>query len=96
MKKDIKLTYLKKSKKFLDKHKSTITEDEVDELILKFIKHKFYNIDTNIDYKQLKGISSTLYRLRKGNVRIIISIIDNHITIEAIVEDIGFRGDIYK
>lgn len=96
MTKDIKLTYLKKPKKFLDNHKSTITEDEVDELILKFIKHKFYNIDTNIDYKQLKGISSTLYRLRKGNIRIIISIIDDQIIIEAIVEDIGFRGDIYK
>jgi len=95
MTKDIKLTYLKKPKKFLDKHKSTITEDEVDELIIKFIKHKFYHIDTNIDYKQLKGVSSTLYRIR-GNIRIIISIIDNQIIIEAIVKDIGFRGGIYK
>ena len=36
MKKDIKLTYLKRSKNFLDKNKSVILESEVDELIIKF------------------------------------------------------------
>ena len=51
MKKDIKLTYLKKAKKFLDKN-STVSENEIDSLIIKFIKKRFYNIDENIDFKK--------------------------------------------
>ena len=34
MKKDIKLTYLKKASKFLDKHRSVLPEDEVDILVV--------------------------------------------------------------
>ncbi len=51
MKKEIKLTYLKKSKKFLDKNSGVITENQVDELVIKFVKKHFYNIDINVDYK---------------------------------------------
>ncbi len=89
MKKEIKLTYLKKSKKFLDKNNSIITETQVDELIIKFIKKHFYNIDINVDYKQLQGNL-------KDTFRIILKIVDDEIIIEAIIEDIGFRGDVYK
>ena len=96
MKKDIKLTYLKKAKKFLDKKKSSLTENKVDELIIKFIKKHFYNRDENIDYKQLQGNLKDYYRIKKSNIRIIVRVVDNEILIEAIVEDIGFRGDIYK
>jgi len=96
MKKDIKLTYLKCAKKFLDKNKNSITETQVDELLVKFIKSKFYGMDINIDYKKLQGEVDELYRIRKGNIRIIVSVKDNEILIEVIVEDIGFRGDIYK
>ncbi|MFX4278372.1 type II toxin-antitoxin system RelE family toxin [Aliarcobacter butzleri] len=96
MKKDLKITYLKKSKKFLDKNTSVITENEVDELIIKFVKNHFFNIDINIDYKQLQGNLKDYFRLRKRNIRIIVKVIDDEIIIEAIVEDIGFRGDIYK
>lgn len=96
MKKDIRLTYRKCAKKFLDKNKNTITESQVDELLIKFIKSKFYAIDVNIDYKKLQGESDELYRIRKGNIRIVVSVKDDEVVIEAIVEDIGFRGDIYK
>lgn len=96
MKKEIKLTYLKKSKKFLDKNVSVITENQVDELIIKFIKRHFYNIDINVDYKQLQGNLKDTFRIRKGNIRIIVKVIDDEIIIEAIIEDIGFRGDVYK
>jgi mRNA interferase RelE/StbE len=96
MKKDIKLTYLKKATKFLDKNKSLLTEEKVDELVIKFIKKKVYNIDTNIDYKQMSGTISNIYRIRKANIRIIVKLEDNEIIIEAIITDIGFRGDIYK
>ena len=39
MKKEIKLTYLKKATKFLVKHSSVITEDQVDALEEMFIKN---------------------------------------------------------
>ncbi len=96
MRKEIKLTYLKKSKKFLDKNSGVITENQVDELIIKFIKKHFYNVDINIDYKQLQGNLKDTFRIRKGNIRIILKVVDDEIIIEAIIEDIGFRGDIYK
>jgi mRNA interferase RelE/StbE len=96
MKKDIKLTYLKKATKFLDKNKDILTEEQADELIIKFIKKKFYNINTNIDYKQMQGSVKDIYRIRKADIRIILKIVDNEIIIEAIIQDIGFRGNIYK
>ena len=96
MKKDIKLTYLKKATKFLDKNKAILTEEQVDELVIKFIKKKMYGIDTNIDYKQMSGNISDIYRIRKANIRIILKLENNEIIIEAIIVDIGFRGDIYK
>ena len=96
MKKDISLTYLKKATKFLEKNKSVLKEEQVDELVIKFIKKKIYNIDTNIDYKQMSGAISDIYRIRKANIRIIVKLENNEIIIEAIIVDIGFRGDVYK
>jgi len=96
VKKDIKLTYLKKATKFLTKNTHILLEAQVDELLINFIKKKYYNIDINIDFKQMKGKYSDVYRIRKGDVRIIVRLIDDEIIIEAIITDIGFRGDIYK
>jgi mRNA interferase RelE/StbE len=90
------LAYLKKSKKFLDKNQNIITENDVDELVVKFIKNRFYNVDINIDYRQLQGTFENTYRIRKGNIRIITKVLNDEIIIEAIIENIGFRGDIYK
>ena len=55
MPRDVKLTYLKKAKKFLDKNPRLITENEVDILVVKSIQKVFLNRDTNIDVKQLQG-----------------------------------------
>ena len=96
MKKDIKLTYLKKAIKFLTKNSSVITEEQVDALVVKFIKRKIYHLDENVDYKQMSGAISNVYRIRKGNIRVIVTLEDDEIIIEAIITDIGFRGDIYK
>ena len=94
MKKEIKLTYLKKATKFLAKHPSVITEEEVDALIIKFIKKKIFNLDINIDYKQMSGALSDIYRIRKGAIRIIVTLKEDEIIIEAIITDIGFGGDV--
>jgi mRNA interferase RelE/StbE len=96
MKKEIKLSYLKKATKFLSKNKNILLEEQVDELIIKFIKKKFYNIDVNIDYKQMQGKIKDIYRIRKSDIRIIVKVLDNEVIIEAIIQDIGFRGDIYS
>lgn len=96
MKKELKLTYLKKAKKFLDKNRNVIDEKQVDELVIKFIKKHFFNYDENVDYKQLQGNLKDYYRIRKSNIRLIIRVVDDNIVIEAIIEDIGYRGDIYK
>ena len=90
-----KITYLKKATKFLKKN-SIIAEREVDELVIKFTKKHFFNIDENIDYKQMQGNLKDIFRIRKGDIRIIVKVINEEIIIEAIINDIGFRGDIYK
>ena len=96
MSKKIKITFLKKAKKFLDKNSNKIKESDVDGLIINTIKKKIYNIDVNIDFKELKGNLKNKIRIRKGNIRIIIEIIEDEIIIESIIEDIDFRGNIYK
>ena len=80
----------------MDKNSGVITENQVDELVIKFVKKHFYNIDINVDYKQLQGNLKDTFRIRKGNIRIILKVVDDEIIIEAIIEDIGFRGDVYK
>jgi len=96
MTKSLKITYLKKAKKFLDKNQNSIQESDVDELIIKTIKRRIYNIDINIDFKDLKGKFKNKVRIRKGSIRVIIEILEDEVIIESIVEDIDFRGNIYK
>lgn len=96
MNKNLKITYLKKAAKFLGKNSHILTESDVDELIIKSVKKKFYFMDINIDLKELKGSFQNKYRIRKGNIRIIVEMINEEIIIEAIINDIDFRGDVYK
>ncbi len=44
----------------------------------------------------MKGVSFNLYRVRKGDIRIVFSISkDSEINFSIDINDIGFRGDIY-
>ena len=95
MTKNVKIVYLKRAKKFLDKNQNNIDESDVDNLVIKAIKKKIYNIDTSIDMKELKGSLKNKTRIRKGKVRIIVEITEQEIIIESIIEDIDFRGNIY-
>ena len=74
MQKQIKITYLKKATKFLKKNTNIITEEDIDTLIILAIKKKVFDIDTNIDIKNLKGNLKGKYKIRKGDIRIIIDI----------------------
>ncbi len=52
--------------------------------------------DININLKKLIGNEYELFRIRKGDIRIIFSYNQNGKVIISIVENIGFRGNIYK
>ena len=91
---ELKLTYVKKAQKFIDKN--SITIEEIDKLVIKAVKKKIFNKNENIDIKDLKGILKGKIRIRKGKIRIIIEIKNSEIIIEAIIENIDFRGNIYK
>jgi mRNA interferase RelE/StbE len=94
MKKQIKITYLKKAAKFIKKN--NLKEEEIDELVIRLIKIVKFNKKMNLDFKALQGELKGKYRIRKGKIRIIVSIEDDEIIIEAIIMNIDFRGDVYK
>jgi len=96
MGKNIKITYLKRASKFLLKNSNLITESEVDNLMILAIKKKVYNLDVNLDIKDLKNNLKGKSRIRKGKIRIIFELLNGNIIIETIVEDIDFRGNIYN
>ncbi len=96
MRKQIKIIYLKKADKFLRKNKNILTEEVVDNLVILAIKKKIFDLDVNIDVKNLKGELQGKYRIRKGKIRIIIEIEEDEVIIQTIIDDINFRGEIYK
>lgn len=91
MQREIKITYLKRATKFLKKNQNSITEAEVDALMILAIKNKVFSQKNNLDIKMLKGTLAGKLRVRKSKIRIIFEIIENSIIIESIIEDIDFR-----
>ena len=91
----IDIIHSKASLSFFDKNKHLLSRDESDALILKAIK-KIYKLSIeSIDIKAMKGEKST-YRIRKGTLRIIFRIDANGTLIVASVNEIDFRGSVYK
>jgi mRNA-degrading endonuclease RelE of RelBE toxin-antitoxin system len=94
--KKIDIIWKKRALKFVQKNHQFSTE-EIEELIVLSIKKHIFGENISIDSIPMKGDFSGSYRIRKGKVRILFSIGENNeIVIEAIVENIDFRGDIYK
>ncbi len=92
---NLEIGYSIKANKFLEKNSKTLTEKEVDTLIVSAIK-KIYKIEkTNIDLKKLKGKLKGLFRIKQGDIRIIFSLKKNKI-LNVLINDIDFRGNIYK
>jgi len=52
--------------------------------------------DINIDVKKLVNNQDEFFRIQKSNIRIIFSYNQDGEIIVSIIENIGFRGDIYK
>ena len=91
----LKIKYSKQATKFLNKNPNTISENQVDELMILALKKRVFSQENNLDIKMLKGLLVGKLRVRKGKIRIIFEIVENNIIIESIVEEIDFRGSIY-
>ncbi|MBK6773296.1 MAG: hypothetical protein IPG78_14465 [Ignavibacteria bacterium] len=93
---NVKISYSRRSEKFLKGNSNVISEEEIENLLIKAFKRIFLKEDSNIDLKKMKGVSFNLCRVRKGNIRIVFSISkDSEINFSIDINDIGFRGNIY-
>lgn len=92
---NLKIRYLKKSKKFFKKNSHLLSEDKTDELLISAAKKIFLQEENTVDLKRLKGKLKGFYRIRVNNIRILFEIQNGEIQIVMIVNDIDFRGDIY-
>ena len=91
----IEIGYSKSALAFFDKNGSKLTREYSDELIIKAIK-KIYKISIeSIDLKALKG-EIGVYRIRKGDIRIVFRLDKNGNIVVASVNEIDFRGSVYK
>ncbi len=91
---NLKISYSKEANKFLKKNLNTITEDEVDKLIISAIKKVFKTEEITVDLKKLRGKHKGSFRIKKGDIRIIFSLKKEKI-LTAFIKDIDFRGNIY-
>lgn len=83
----------KNADRFINRNKTKINEEEIFELIRKSLL-KFEGENINVDIKKLKGEWEGFFRIRKGDVRIIVEFdFENFI---ALVEEIDWRGNAYK
>ncbi len=91
---NLEIKYLKKADKFFIKNSHTLSKEKSKELIVKSVKKILKNEDNNVDVKHLKGTLQKYYRIRSGKIRILFELIDTHITVRAILNDVDFRGDV--
>jgi len=92
----IEIEYLKKPEKFFAKNSHILSKENSNQLIIKGIKKVVLNEDINVDIKKLQGNLSQYYRIRRSKIRILVELQNNTVIVKAIVNDIDFRGDVYK
>jgi len=92
----LKIQYEKVVIKFLKKNSSKITKVDIDNLVLKSMKKIIKKEDVNIDLKKMIDNKNEFFRIRKGDIRIIFSYTSSGDIVVSVVENIGFRGDVYK
>lgn len=87
------LKYTKQALKFLEKTSEESVES-IDSHIRKAIKKVIFREQTNINIQKMKGQWKEYYRIRQGDVRIIIRFGVGEQTV--LIYRIGWRGDVYK
>lgn len=90
---EIDIRYSKQAEKFF-LHNRRFSRQETRVMVVQAVRYLMKIEQGNIDIKPLQGAFSGMYRLRKGNIRIIFSYEQGEIVI-ASVETIDFRGNIY-
>ncbi len=85
--------YSKQAEKFFQKS-HTLQREEVRTMLVQSVKNLLKIEATNLDVKPLKGALAGMYRLRKGDIRILFSFQNDEIIIVS-VEAIDFRGNVY-
>jgi len=92
----LEIIYLRKADKFFIKNSNILSKIKVKEFIIKAVKKIIKKEDINVDVKRLQGNLNNFYRIRSGKIRILFELENNEIKIIAIINDIDFRGDVYK
>lgn len=92
---NLKIRYLKKSKKFFKKNSHILSEEQADQSLIQAAKKIFLQEDNTVDLKQLKGNLKGFYRIRINKIRILFEVENGELQIIMIVNDIDFRGDVY-
>jgi mRNA-degrading endonuclease RelE of RelBE toxin-antitoxin system len=92
---NLKISYSKEADKFLKRNRDNISEDDVDSLIIMAIRKILKIEELPVDLKKLKGKYRGSFRIRKGDIRIVFSL-KKEDTPVAFVQDIDFRGNVYK
>jgi len=85
-----KIKYTNQALKFLEK----TSIESVDNIILKAIKKVIYFKNSNVNIRKMKGNWKKFYRIRKGNLRIIIKFESEDRTV--LIYRIGNRGNVYR
>lgn len=89
------ISYSKEADKFLRKNTSAIAESEIETLVAAAVRKILKKEASSIDLKKMKGKYRGSFRIRKGDIRIIFSLKKGG-NLEALINDIDFRGNIYK
>ena len=85
-----KLKYTNQAARFLEK----TSIESIDSVIGKAIRKVLFIENTNINIRKMKGKWKDFYRIRQGNLRIIIKFEVKDQTV--LIYRIGLRGNVYK
>jgi mRNA-degrading endonuclease RelE of RelBE toxin-antitoxin system len=92
--KSIDIVYSKSAEIFIEKNAVLIDFSTSNQMLQKAMRNILHIEQSNIDLKKLKGMDTSTYRVRKGNIRIIFRY-ENGEIIVVHVETIDFRGNVY-
>lgn len=91
--KTLRINCEKKADKFLAKN--NIPTEDISDLIKKVVR-KINGKDENIDLKMLRGKLLGLFRIRRGDLRIVCAYSDSGKVILVTVVNVDFRGSVYE
>lgn len=91
---DLVINYSRAANRFIEMNPKQLSFSKMEGLLEKAVK-KLNGIDINVDICEMQGFKYKFYHLRKGKIRILFTYEKGIIHIVN-VEEIGFRGDIYK